>query len=31
MKDIVPPAAEHMEALRKAAESESGLACQIGG
>ena len=31
MKDIVPPKAEHMERLKRAAESESGLICQIGG
>ena len=31
MKDIVPPKAEHMEMLKRAAESESGLVCQIGG
>ncbi len=31
MKDIVPPAPGHMEKLRKAAEMESGLNCQIGG
>ena len=31
MKDIVPPSAEHMEMLKKAAETESGLICQIGG
>ncbi len=31
MKDIVPPKAEHMKRLKRAAESESGLICQIGG
>lgn len=31
MKNILPPTAEHMQELRKAAESESGLVCQIGG
>ncbi len=31
MKDIVPPQAEKMAGLKKAAEQESGLVCQIGG
>lgn len=31
MKDILPPAAEHMEMLKQAAAAESGLICQIGG
>ena len=31
MKDIVPPKAGQMEMLKRAAESESGLICQIGG
>ncbi|MCI8932268.1 MAG: radical SAM protein [Lachnospiraceae bacterium] len=31
MKEILPPGAEQMEGLKRAAEQESGLACQIGG
>ncbi len=31
MKDILPPAAEHMEKLRQAAGRASGRVCQIGG
>ena len=31
MKDILPPAAEHMERLRRTAGESSGLFCQIGG
>ncbi len=31
MRDIVPPEAGHMQELKRAAEAESGLACQIGG
>ena len=31
MKDIIPPSAGQMERLKKAAEQESGLVCQIGG
>ena len=30
-KEILPPGAEQMEGLKRAAEQESGLACQIGG
>lgn len=31
MKEILPPGAEQMEGLKRAAEQDSGLACQIGG
>ncbi len=31
MKEILPPGAEQMEGLKRAAEQESGLACQIAG
>ncbi len=31
MKEIIPPTEEHMFQLKKAAEVESGLVCQIGG
>ena len=31
IKEILPPGAEQMEGLKRSAEQESGLACQIGG